>query len=63
LTGRRSEESGLIDDSIGSPPQRRIFPTGARGPATSSIYGLIMLAVGVPLLAWAVIGLARESRS
>jgi hypothetical protein len=36
-----------------------ILPTGA----PPSIYGLIMLAVGVFLLAWAMIGLARESRS
>jgi hypothetical protein len=37
--------------------------TGARGASPPSIYGLIMRAFGVPLLAWAVIGLARESRS
>jgi hypothetical protein len=31
--------------------------------APLSIYDLIMLAVGVPMLAWAIIRLARESRS
>jgi hypothetical protein len=39
------------------------FPRGAAARQPPSIYALIMLAVGVPLLAWAMIGLARESRS
>ena len=35
-----------------------VITTGA-----ALIYGLIMLFVGIPLLAWAVLGLMRESRS
>ena len=61
----RSSEARLPAPSPG--PEQSIPPPDdfppARGRAPPSIYGLIMLAVGVPLLAWAIIGLARESRS
>lgn len=59
----RSSEARLPAPSPGpeqSIPPPDDFSTGAAPP---SIYGLIMLAVDVPLLAWAIIGLARESRS
>ena len=50
-----------------------VFPTATLWPVflvlgvittgAALVYGLIMLVVGIPLLAWAVLGLMRESRS
>jgi len=48
------------EQSIPSPND---LSQGAAARQPPSIYALIMLAVAVPMLAWAIIGLARESRS
>jgi len=57
----------LAGEDLGAFPTATAWPEflvlGVIATGASLIYGLIMLVVGVPLLAWAVIGLARESRS
>lgn len=57
----------LAGEDLGAFPTATAWPEflvlGVIATGASLIYGLIMLAVGLPLLAWAVIGLARESRS
>ena len=61
-----SSEARLRTPSPGpeqSIPSPNDLSPGRGRAAPPSIYALIMLAVGVPLLAWAMIGLARESRS
>jgi Cytochrome c oxidase subunit IV len=57
----------LAGEDLGTFPAATAWPEflvlGVIATGASLIYGLIMLVVGLPLLAWAVIGLARESRS
>lgn len=57
----------LAGQDLGTFPTATAWPEflvlGVIATGASLIYGLIMLVVGLPLLAWAVIGLARESRS
>jgi len=57
----------VAGEDLGTFPTATAWPEflvlGVIATGASLIYGLIMLAVGLPLLAWAVIGLARESRS
>jgi hypothetical protein len=54
-------------EDLGTFPMATVWPLflvlGFIVIGASLIYGLIMLFVGVPLVAWAVIGFMRESRS
>jgi hypothetical protein len=61
-----ADPSASAGESIGSFPMVTAWPVfmalGAIVTGASLIYGLILLPVGAVMLAWAIVGLARESR-
>ncbi len=54
-------------EDLGTFPAASVWPiflvSGVVLTGASLIYGLILLVVGLPLIAWAVIGFMRESRT
>jgi hypothetical protein len=62
----RAEPAASAGTSLGSFPTATAWPVflvlGVIVTGASLVYGLLLLPVGVAMLVWAIVGLARESR-